>query len=279
MRTGATSSVTLQALAWSEFKKFLREPPGNIFALVIPLTAMIVSGIAYGNVPDGTAGVYGPTDLTMPGQLAATIAAAGFMVVPAPFVLYRQRATRRASGEPDRPPLGVFFRAQILVALAVILAGAFAVLVVGSLAFGVRPPQSLIALLFAFALCCASIVVLGIVVGAIVQTVMMARAVGLALFLLNLFASGSAIPPGQLPAALKAVGTFMPLTYVRNLLAALWFGTDWDWTAVMVLVAVLLACAAASFRLYQREQAGPNPERAASVVAAGRAGRRGSRRR
>src|SRR4051812_7131984 len=190
MSARAMPPVTLKDLTWSEFKKFLREPPGNIFALVIPLTALIVAGITSGNVPDGTAGVYGPTDLSMPGQLAATIAAASFMVIPAPFVLYRQRASRRAAADPALPPFGLFFQAQVLVALAVILIGTVAVLLVGKLAFGIRAPEAPFALFIGYLLSCVSILSIGIVLGAIIPTVLLARAIGLVLFLFNLFMSG-----------------------------------------------------------------------------------------
>jgi len=247
--------VTLKDLTWSEFKKFLREPPGNIFALVIPLTALIVAGITSGNVPDGTSGMYGPTDLSMPGQLAATIAAASFMVIPAPFVLYRQRASRRAAADPALPPFGLFFQAQVLVALAVILIGTVAVLLVGKLAFGIRAPEAPFALFIGYLLSCVSILSIGIVLGAIIPTVLLARAIGLVLFLFNLFMSGSAIAEDQLPSFLKAIGTVMPLTYVRRLLADLWFGQGWNWTAAMVLVAVFIVCAVAAFWLYRGEAA------------------------
>jgi ABC-2 type transport system permease protein len=216
----------------ADFGKFLREPPGNVFSILIPLIALVVSGIVFGNVRDAKSGGFGPTDLGMPGQLTGVIAATGFLVVPVPFLLYRKR-------EGERPPLGRFVLAQLLVALVVILAGTVAVLAVGRLAFGILPPLAPLSLGTGFALCCVTLVALGAALGALFPNVLLARALGVPLFLLNLLASGSAIPEDQLPAPLRMLNPIVPLTYVRRLLADLWFGRGWNDRELFVVIAVL----------------------------------------
>jgi ABC-2 type transport system permease protein len=232
--------MTLKELVWYDFGTFLREPPGNVFSILIPLIALVVSGLVFGNVRDDRPGGFGATDLSMPGQLTGVIAATGFLVVPVPFLLYRKRGQVHRADERERPPLARFVWAQLVVALVVILAGTGVVFVVGRLAFDIRPPLAPLSLAAGFVLCCVALTALGAALGALFPNVLLARALGFALFILNLIASGSAMPEDQLPAALRMLGTFLPLTYVRRLLADLWFGHGWNDFALFVLSAVLV---------------------------------------
>ena len=180
----------------------------------------------------------------MPGQLAAILGAAGLIVAPPPLVALRRRLL-----SPDAPP-AQYLAAQALVDLSVALLGALLVLSLGFLAFELRSPRAPLAVAAAFALSCCSILALGFVLGALARRVTQARGIGLSFFFVNLFLSGSAIPPDQLPALARRAGLVLPLTHVRVLLHDLWFGHGWNLAALAVVVVLLLASVGVSARMY-----------------------------
>jgi ABC-2 type transport system permease protein len=75
--------------------------------------------------------------------------------------------------------------------------------------------------------------------------------VSMVIFYPMLFLSGAAIPLEIMPATIKKVASFLPLTYVVKLLRGLWFGDSWGEhlleTAVLGGILVFGAALAARF--------------------------------
>jgi ABC-2 type transport system permease protein len=70
-----------------------------------------------------------------------------------------------------------------------------------------------------------------------------------------LFLSGAGFPRELLPEAIKKVSTFLPLTYVVNLLRGLWIGETWGQHLldVGVLVVMLVVGVLVSVKLFRWE--------------------------
>jgi ABC-2 type transport system permease protein len=70
-----------------------------------------------------------------------------------------------------------------------------------------------------------------------------------------LFLSGAGFPRELLPEAIKKVSTFLPLTYVVNLLRGLWIGESWGQHLldVGVLVVMLVVGVLVSVKLFRWE--------------------------
>lgn len=237
------------SLVREDFVLFLRRPPGNFFSLVMPVLALLGTGWVFGNAPTG-AGGYGALDRTIPGQLAGVIGATGLLVTPE--LLAARRGLAGLGWAPgERLERVRLLSVPLLVAFFVAFLGAALVLALGTLVFGMRAPLAAGAVALAFVLCCAAFLALGAFVGALFPTPAVARIVELVFFLLNLFLSGSAMPPDQLPAPLQRLGLLLPLTHVRLLLDGVWLGDGWDGRALAV-VGLMLPVAAALAVLARR---------------------------
>jgi ABC-2 type transport system permease protein len=93
-----------------------------------------------------------------------------------------------------------------------------------------------------FVLCCLSFFAIGFILASLLSTGRTAQVVGLVILYPMLFLSGAGFPRELLPETIKKVSTFLPLTYVVNLLRGLWVGETWSQhsTDVIVLVAFLV---------------------------------------
>jgi ABC-2 type transport system permease protein len=82
-----------------------------------------------------------------------------------------------------------------------------------------------------------------------------AQVVGMVLLYPMLFLSGAGFPGELLPAAIKKVAAFLPLTYVVNLLRGLWIGEAWSRhvTDVIVLAALMVVGVMVSFKTFRWE--------------------------
>lgn len=231
-----------------DFVRFLRQPPGNVLGLALPVLVLLVSGRLLGNAPSAADAGYGPLDLSIPGQLGAVVAATGLVVTPE--LLAARRGLAGLGWAPgERLERVRLLSVPLLVAIFVACLGAALVLGPGRLVYGLRGPVDPWAVLLAFALGTGAFLALGALVGALFPALPVARAVGLVLFFLNLFLSGATIPPEQLPGPLQRFGALMPLTQVRLLLHGLWVGDGWDGRSLAVVglllpVATVLAVAA-----------------------------------
>ncbi|MCJ7761308.1 ABC transporter permease, partial [Candidatus Bathyarchaeota archaeon] len=70
-----------------------------------------------------------------------------------------------------------------------------------------------------------------------------------------LFLSGAGFPRELLPETIKNISTFLPLTYVVNLLRGLWIGEAWSQltTEVIVLAAILVVGVLVSVKTFRWE--------------------------
>jgi len=82
-----------------------------------------------------------------------------------------------------------------------------------------------------------------------------AQTVGMVLAFPMMFLSGASIPLEVLPAKVRAVSQYIPLTHVVTLMKGLWFGDPWSqhWTEVAVLVGCLLVGGAIAARTFRWE--------------------------
>ena len=79
-----------------------------------------------------------------------------------------------------------------------------------------------------FVLSSLSFFAIGFVLAGLMPTARTAQVVGMVLLYPMLFLSGAGFPRELLPEAIKKFSTFLPLTYVVNLLRGLWIGDTWD---------------------------------------------------
>ena len=95
----------------------------------------------------------------------------------------------------------------------------------------------------------------GYIIASLAPNARTAQVISMVIFYPMMFLSGAGMPLEILPATLRRISEFLPLTYVARLLRALWFGEDWSahLLEVAVLGGILVVCTALAARLFRWE--------------------------
>jgi ABC-2 type transport system permease protein len=228
-------------MTWMEFKLFLREPIGAFFTLVFPLMMLFLFGSIYGNEPADSFNGYGSVDISVPAYTAMIIATTGLMGLTITMATYRENGVLRRLRTTPISSLMVL-SAQVVVLLLMTAIGMFFLVIAGKLVFNMRFEGNILNVFGGFVLSCMSFFSIGFVLAGLMPTARTAQVVGMVLLYPMLFLSGAGFPRELLPEAIKRISTFLPLTYVVNLLRGLWIGETWSqhMTDVWVLLAILV---------------------------------------
>ena len=232
---------SLLKMTWMEAKLFLREPVGAFFTLVFPLMMLFLFGSMYGNKPVLEFGGRGTIDISVPAYTAMIIATTGLMGLTITMAAYRENGVLRRLRTTPVSPL-VILTALVIVLFSMTAFGMFLLVVAGKLVYGLHFEGNVLSVLAGFILCSMSFFALGFVLAGLMPTARTAQVVGMVLLYPMLFLSGAGYPRELLPEAIKKISTFLPLTYVVNLLRGLWIGEAWGghFLNVAVLVGILI---------------------------------------
>jgi ABC-2 type transport system permease protein len=245
---------SLLKMTWMEAKLFLREPIGAFFTLAFPLMMLFLFGSIYGNEPSPYFNGYGTIDISVPAYTAMIIATTGLLGLVITMATYREKGILRRLRTTPVSPLTVQ-AAQVIVLFLMTLVGMLLLVVAGVLVYHMRFEGNVFSVLAGFVLSCLSFFALGFILASLMPTARTAQVVGMVLLYPMLFLSGAGFPRELLPETIRKVSTFLPLTYVVNLLRGLWVGEAWSQhlTEVTVLVALLVAGVLSSSRTFKWE--------------------------
>jgi len=217
---------SLLKMTWTEAKLFLREPASAFFTLIFPLLYLFLFGMISGNEPTPQFGGQRTIDASIPGLTAVIICTAGLMSTTMTMATYREKGVlRRLRTTPVRPL--VVLAAQVIVVFGMTALGMLLLVAAGTLVYHVRFEGNAFSLLAGFVLSSLSFFGLGFILAGIMPTVRSAWIVGMVLLYPMMLLSGAFFTVELLPAAVQKVSTFIPLTYVVNLLSGLWTGQPW----------------------------------------------------
>jgi len=245
---------SLLKMTWMEAKLFLREPVGAFFTLAFPLMMLFLFGSIYGNEPTPMFGGHGTIDISIPAYTAMIIATTGLMSITITMATYRETGILRRLRTTPISPL-VVLAAQVVVVFAMTSLGMLLLVTAGKLVYHVRFEGNAFSVLAGFVLSSLSFFGLGFILASLMRTARTAQIVGMVLLYPMLFLSGAGFPRELLPEAIKKVSTFLPLTYVVNLLRGLWVGETWSQhiTDVIVLAVMLVVGVIVSVKFFRWE--------------------------
>lgn len=245
---------SLLKMTWMEVKLFLREPVGAFFTLAFPLMMLFLFGSIYGNEPTQMFGGYGTIDISVPAYTAMIIATSGLMSITITMAAYRENGVLRRLRTTPVSPL-VVLAAQVIVVFTMTSLGMVLLIVAGKLVYHIRFDGNAWSVLGGFVLSSLSFFGLGFILASVLRTARTAQIVGMVLLYPMLFLSGAGFPRELLPETIKKVSTFLPLTYVVNLLRGLWIGEAWSQhiTEVIVLVVMLVVGVLISAKMFRWE--------------------------
>lgn len=239
-------------LTQMQIKLFMREPIAFFFTLIFPLLLLLLFGAMFGNDPNPQFGDFGYIDGQVPGLTAIIIGTVGLLSIPVSTATARERKIlRRYQATPLRPL--TYFAADVVVNYAVSLIGLILLIIAATFIFDLRFGGSWLSVAVAFTLCTLAFSAIGYVVASLSPTGRIAQVVGQVLFLPMMFLSGATMPLEIMPAGLRAVSNWLPLTHVIKLLQDLWFGSGWNATSLLVMGMMLLLGTAASLTVFRWE--------------------------
>jgi ABC-2 type transport system permease protein len=245
---------SLLKMTWMEAKLFLREPVGAFFTLVFPLMMLFLFGSIYGNEPSQYFNGYGTIDISVPAYTAMIIATTGLMGLIITITTYREKGILRRLRTTPLSPL-VVLAAQVIVLFLMTLFGMILLVIAGKLVYNMRFEGNILSVLAGFVLSSLSFFAFGFILAGLMPTARTAQVVGMMLLYPMLFLSGAGFPRELLPESIKNISTFLPLTYVVNLLRGLWIGEAWSQhvTEVIVLSAMLVIGVLISVKTFRWE--------------------------
>ncbi|MGC4817938.1 ABC transporter permease [Micromonospora sp. DT63] len=234
-----------------EARLYLRDLPTLLTIVGLPTMILVVLGLIPSlREPDPNFDGQNFVNYFAPSLLVVTLAMVGVNTMPMALATYRERGVlRRLATTPAHP--GALLAAQLVVALAAILASALLLIIVGRLAFRVPLPEHPLGFALAFVLGTAALLALGLLVAAVARTTKAAQALAVPLFLLTMFFGGVYLPRFLLPDAVARIGDYTP-PGVQALLDA-WTGPSPQPLHLAIMAVIAVTAGAGAAKLFRWE--------------------------
>ncbi len=207
-------------------KLYTREPMGILFTILLGPMLLVLMSFIFGNAPRPELNGLSQMDISVPSYIALIIGITGLSIIPVTGATRRETGVlRRFSATPLKPL--IYFLADILAPFLVTLAGIFLLVLLGSCIYHVHFEGQWLNLAAGVSLSIFSFFTLGYAIAGIVPNVRAAIVLGNAIVIPVNLLSGALIPLEVLPAGVKNIAQFIPLTHVVTLVRGLWFGDIW----------------------------------------------------
>ena len=244
----------LLKMTWIEFKLLAREPVTLVFSFVFPILVLVLLGGIFGDQIKGRGAYRGVKmmDWYVPSFIALVIASIGTISLPVHLSSYRERGVLRrfrASGVSEAALLG----SQLLVSLGVALIGALIITIVGMTVYGARVPAAPAEVALAYVVGVFCFAAIGVLLASLAPTARAAQSVGLMLWFILLFVSGTSAPLDRLPSWMVSVGKALPLYHSVISLVDPWIGRGTNWMQLAIVAAVGAVATLVSLRVFRWE--------------------------
>ena len=224
-----------------EAKLFSREPMAVFWALAFPAVLLLVLGFVFpgGQEPSADLGGYRLVDLYAPIVLLVALATVAFATFPPVLAGYREMGLlRRLSTTPVGPRRLVGAQLSLQVAVACV-AGVLG-LAVANLVFDIPVPGNLGGFVFSFLLTAASMLSMGLFIGAVAPSASAAQGIGMAIYFPMLFFAGVYFPRDVMPEGLRRLSDLTPAGAGVEALQATWLGQAPPASSLLVMAAYAL---------------------------------------
>jgi ABC-2 type transport system permease protein len=244
----------IRTLSWIELKLFLREPVTVVFTLALPPLVLYVLAQVFGNTPDPQGQVYGgagPLDYYTPAYIGLVIASLGLIGLPVHLASYRERGVLRRF-QAARIPARATILAQLATVFTGVLAGSIILIVLARVSYDVHWPVSWPGVVLATVVGTLTFAAVGVLLGTILPTARAAQGIGVLLWFLMMMICGAGPPPEVLSDTLNRIAAATPLQHLIVALQDPWLGRGTNWPQLLVLTAILAACAGLSILALRR---------------------------
>ncbi len=233
------------AMTRTELRLFRREPFSIVFVLAFPLMMMMLLSAVFGNDQANASDVENgmlvwrgvtPADYYTAASVASVVAALGLLTLPINVAGYRERGILRRM-RASSVPAWVVVAGQLTLALITFLAGALVMTVVARFGYGATMPDDVIGVVVALLVGALAFGSIGLLLATVVRGSRAAQGIGLMLFFSLWLISGTAPPRAVLPATVRDLGGWLPLSHLVIAIQDPWFGAGWSFESLGVLLA------------------------------------------
>jgi len=248
-----TPQAAFGKLLLNESRLAWRIPIGAGMGLGLPLLLLIV----FGSIPamrqvSSDLGGSSYFALSFPILIVTTVLALSIIVMPRSLIQYRETGILRRLSVTPVPPSSLL-AAQIVINLAIVVAGLIILTVAGVTAFGLELPKNFPAFLLAELLTVTSLFALGLCIGAMVKNDGVAQGIGGFLFFALMFFGGIWIPRPLMPAMLLNISNWIPLGSSVDAIQRAMQGLFPSLQSILVLTAYTLVFGYLAVRFFKWE--------------------------
>jgi len=218
---------------------YLREPIATFFTIFYAPLVLLLFGAIYGNNPTRLFAGRGTMDIAVPSYIGLIIVTVGLIGLPIGAAAARESGVLRRFRATPLHPLA-YILSDIAAYLLMTAIGVLLLILTGVMVFHIQFEGNVLSVLAGFLLGTTAFFALGYLVAGLAPTARIAQTVGMVLAFPMMFLSGASIPLEVLPAKVRAVSQYIPLTHVVTLMRGLWFGDSWG--QHLAEVAVLMGC-------------------------------------
>lgn len=242
------------ALLKAEIKLSLRGMDMFIFAICMPVVAVIILGAVFGGKPAFDGASYSFLEQSFGAVSTIAICAGGVMGLPLVVSDYRsKKILKRFKVTPTSPAL--ILAVHVVVYALYSVASLVLVYAVGALFFDYQLHGSWLQFLGAYLLVMVSMFSIGLLVGGLVPNTKIASATASLLYFPMLIFSGATLPYEVMPVTLQRIADILPLTQGIKILKAASLGLPIGdvLIPVMMISAIAVICTAISLRFFKWE--------------------------
>ncbi|MDF2649344.1 MAG: transporter [Paenibacillus sp.] len=237
-----------------EGKLSLRGIDMFIFAICMPVVAVIILGAIFGDKPAFDGATYTFLEQSFGALATIAICAGGVMGLPLVISDYRNRKIlKRFKVTPTSPTL--ILAAQVVIYAIYSISSLILVYVTAIIFFDYQFHGSWLPFAGAYLLVMLSMFSIGLLVGGLAPNMKTASAVASLLYFPMLIFSGATLPYEIMPTALQKVADILPLTQGIKMLKAASLGMPVDSVLIPVIVMLILTvmCISLSLRFFKRD--------------------------
>jgi ABC-2 type transport system permease protein len=237
-----------------EAKLLVRDRMTLVWGVAFPTALLLVVGAFMPGFQEATEDLGGlrPVDVYAPIVLALALIMLAIGALPSHLAAYREQGVLRRLGTTPMPPSRLLV-AHLGVQLALGVVAAALAIAAGVVAFGMPLPERLAAFVLAFVLAAASLLALGLLVGALVPDAKVAQVVTTVLWIPLMFLAGLWYPREEFPDALRHVSDLSPAGAGVQALQDAWFGNPTSAYPLLVMLVFTVVAGAVAARTFRWE--------------------------
>lgn len=235
----------------AEARSVVRDTAGLVIPIGMPSLLIVAQGAGSADqILPGTGGRSVFEVFVLPLMLVMVVALVGVVNMPSFLATYRKEGLlKRLAATPAHPAM--LLAAQVVTSLAQTVVGVALALALAATLFGVTGPVGVAAVIGVFALVCAAMYAVGMLVAAVSPTPNAAVAIGLIGFFAIAALGGMFGGPQNLPEPVAELGRWLPYGAGVEALQHAWLGEEVPWQRLAALAAATVLGSASAVRLFR----------------------------